>query len=297
MTRIVKLNPFISKRVWGGDFLKKVKNLDIDGPVGETWEVSTLEEGSSYIGDKPLREVCDINYLVKFINTTKNLSIQVHPDKEYCEKNNASFTKNECWIVLNSEPGAGIYLGLKSGITKKEFFNAAENSLALDKFLNFYPVNLGDFIFVPAGSIHAIGGGVTLVEIQNKSGVTFRVWDWNRLGLDGKPRELHIEEAKEVVNFNFEFNSNLKKYFKKNLFKTSGVSTLFQNFGIHIQLFNLEAGKKIELNLKEKDSIIILKGKIKGDIELDKFTSSLTISRGLYQIESLLDTSFLVVSE
>ena len=108
----------------------------------------------------------------------------------------------------------------------------------MQNYLNYIPVKPGDFMVIPAGSIHAIGKGVTLCEIQQKSGVTYRVWDWNRAGLDGKPRELHIKEAKEVTNFNEDFNQNLISTIKTKLFEKSQIINLYEHNDFKVQLFS-----------------------------------------------------------
>ena len=303
MSKIVKATPFLSHKIWGGSFLSQTKNIDSSKeeqfePLGETWEISSLEQASSLIGEMKLSELCDLKYLVKFIDTNANLSIQVHPDDEYAKKHENSLGKTECWLILKSSEGSGIYLGLKSGVTKKEYFNAIEMGVAVEKFLNFYPVESGDFFYVPAGAIHAIGAGVVLCEIQQSSGITYRVWDWNRLDEKGQGRELHISKAKDTINFDEVFNKRLTKYFQKNLLTESGIRSLVKHKDFKVELYNFSSRDKIELNLFEKSSFIVLDGELSVDsLKLNAYSSAFVLNAGKFEIELLSDkVSFLTVN-
>ncbi|MBD65257.1 MAG: hypothetical protein CME62_08620 [Halobacteriovoraceae bacterium] len=295
MAKIVKLTPYVSETVWGGDKLKQIKNLDATNPVGETWEVASLGEKSSCINNIKLSELVDLSYLVKFIDTTKNLSIQVHPDDEMAAELENSKGKTECWYIMGAEEGAGIYLGFKPNITRKEFFTAVENGLAVDKYLNFIPVARGDFFVVPGGSIHAIGSGITLCEVQQASGITYRVWDWNRMGLDGEPRELHIDKAKQVTNFEEAHNQKLQEF--KNLQVESGIFKLIEHADFKVQFFGQIMPKNLSLNLKAKDSLIVLDGELEGDIKLSSFESAIVMEAGTLEFKINKTSTFMVVSE
>lgn len=295
MGKIVKLNPFISEKVWGGSRLKEIKNIDTDKPIGESWDVSTLKNGSSKISSNDLSEICELDYLVKFIDTSDNLSIQVHPDDEYANKFENSSGKTECWIITHALDGAGVYLGLKKNITKKEFFTAVKNGLDISLYLNFIPVTRGDFFYIPAGAIHAIGSGVTLCEVQQASGITYRVWDWNRLGMDGSPRELHVDKAKDVINFTDEFNDSLIAKIKKGLLDHVGITNVVEHKDFKVQLFSNMTQKDIEINLEAKSSIVVLEGAISGDIDLDIFECGFVIEKGLLSLEVEYRSSFLVI--
>lgn len=286
-------------RKFGGTFLSQIKNIESGAtPVGETWEISTLKDSSSFLGSHALSELCELNYLVKFIDTSANLSVQVHPDDEYARVHENSSGKTECWIILESAADSGVYLGLKNGVTKKEFFTALESGIKIDKFLNFYPVKKGDFFYVPAGAIHAIGSGVVLCEVQQSSGITYRVWDWNRVGVDGEPRELHVEKAKETINFSPQFNEKLQSTIRRNLLEQSQVLPLAKHDDFQVVLFSYVNKKDIELKLDERSSIIVLEGTLDfGDIELDAFESGFVLEPGNFNISLLKErVSFLVVS-
>lgn len=268
MDMILKQIPHLVSTVWGGEKLKKYKLKEgdsFDGPLGETWEVSTLENGLSYCeSGRSLNddlEGKELTYLIKFIDTAQNLSIQVHPDNEYAHIHEDALGKDECWYILDAADDAGIYLGLKDGVTKDRLQSAIENNEEVNELLNFHNVKTGDFFNIPAGSIHAIGSDVTLVEVQQNSGVTYRVWDWNRLGLDGKPRELHVKKAMDVINFN-EDKNQLESFQYKSL-EESGLLTSNKYFNARLKV--LKAGEESVLSLNGISSVVVLSGECEID--------------------------------
>jgi len=282
---IKKLTPHLTYKVWGGEKLSRLKNIETSEPLGETWEVSTHSDGSSILGDLKLKDICNLSYLVKFIDTSDNLSIQVHPDTQYARENENSLGKEECWLILAAEKGAGVYCGFKPGVTRKEFLTAVSNKLNVDRYLEFYPVKKGDFFYIPAGTIHAIGKDVTLCEVQQNSGITYRVWDWNRVGMNGLERELHIEKASDVIRFDDQFNQKLKSHFKQNLFNENGITNLFEHRDFKVQLLKFDANHKFELRLKPKDSIILIHGEFMGDIDMKAFESAIVLEEGLFSFQ------------
>lgn len=294
---IKKLNPSPSFKIWGGQNLSKIKNLHGKLPLGETWEISTHNEGSSFLEGTLLSDLSDLSYLFKYIDTSDNLSIQVHPDDEYAAAHENQRGKTECWIILNANPGSGIYLGLKKGTTKKEFKTAIENGLMMDKFLNFCEVKPGDFFYVPAGSIHAIGKNVTLAEVQQSSGVTYRVWDWNRVEANGLPRQLHIDKALDVINFEEEFNQKLLKT-SKNIFQKSGVQKVVDHPEFKADVLSLRAGESKEVKLVEKEGLSLLTGTCLIDGEdYQCFDSGITIKAGLFKIVAKKDSQVILIRE
>ncbi len=139
--------------------------------------------------------------LIKFIDAENNLSVQVHPSDDYALKHENSFGKTETWRIVEAKEGAGIYLGFKRAVTKEEYERAIkENSLT--ELLNFYEVKAGESYFIPSGTLHAIGKGCLICEIQQNSNLTYRVYDYGRTDKNGNPRELHIEKAMKVTNLN-----------------------------------------------------------------------------------------------
>lgn len=299
MSKLLKLKPFISTKIWGGERLKSLKNLKAaPEKIGETWEVSTLEEGPSLVGETPLNKFCDLSYLVKFIDTNDHLSVQVHPGDEYARKYENSSGKTECWLILDSQEDCGIYLGFKKGVTKKEFFNAVKANLPVNHFLNFIPVKRGDFFKVPAGTVHAIGKGVTLCEVQQSSGITYRVWDWGRVDANGVGRELHVEKASDVLDFSEKFNDRLMLEMKRGLLDQVGISTLIEHESFNVQLFSQVLQKDMVLNLSEKDSLIVLDGELSfSNFKLNAFEAAIMPEAEEVEFKASSQACFILVSE
>ena len=212
--RIEKLLPACKSIIWGGDRLKrdygKVTEAD---PLAECWELSLHSAGESTLLDgTPLSKAATeadfgenckgfpfFPVLVKLIDANAKLSVQVHPADEYALKHENSLGKTEMWYIADADEGAGIYLGFKQDITAEEFEKAIREQTLTD-YLQFIPVKKGECYFIPAGTIHAICEGCLICEIQQNSNITYRVYDYGRVGADGKPRELHVEKALDVTN-------------------------------------------------------------------------------------------------
>lgn len=221
---ILKLVAPHKEYLWGGDKLKKYYNKDVDSDtIAETWELSCHKDGHSIIENgtykgktlkdyleaeqnKPLGTHCerfeDFPILIKFIDAKEPLSVQVHPNDKYALKNENQYGKTEMWYVLDCEPNAFLYYGFKNEISEETFQEAIETG-TLEDCLNKVEVKKGDVFFIEARTIHAIGSGITIAEIQQNSNVTYRVYDYNRVDANGKQRELHIDKAKEVTALNF----------------------------------------------------------------------------------------------
>jgi mannose-6-phosphate isomerase len=191
------LKPFFVKKPWGGDFIAQHYALPPE-KIGEALILSTLKNQESTVAGQPLSHVLktELPYMVKIIDADEPLSIQVHPDDNWARELEDSRGKSECWLILKAREGAGVYLGLKPGVTESNLKDAIKNNKAVDELMIFHPVKAGDFISVPSGTIHAIGPGVTILEVQQCSGITYRLWDWGRTD-----RELHIEKGLKVSNF------------------------------------------------------------------------------------------------
>jgi mannose-6-phosphate isomerase len=291
-----KLEPTFTYKIWGGTKLSEIKNHKSDIPLGETWEISTHADGPSLIGSGPLNKICELSYLVKFIDTSDNLSVQVHPGDEYAKEHENEMGKTECWIILDSVAGAGIYLGFKDGITRKEFKTAIENNLNVQNYLNFFPTKPGDYFYVPFGAVHAIGSGVTLCEVQQSSGITYRVWDWNRVDDKGVSRELHVDKAMDVLNFSNEFNKKLKKL--KNIFENSGLQKVVEHPDFKADILTLEKGQSKELNLSEKEGLAILVGQLDIDgNQYNSFDCAITLKSSLSKITAKEKSIILLVRE
>lgn len=296
---ISKLNPAISRRIWGGKKLNDLKGIPVDtslDPIGETWEVSTHPEGISTLSNnQKLSELVELNFLVKFLDTSDVLSVQVHPNNEYSLKNENQKGKCECWLILETEKEAGIYLGFKKGVTQATLKEALIKNKNINDLLNYYPVNVGDFFLVPPGTIHSIGRGVTLVEVQQSSGVTYRVWDWNRLDQNGNPRKLHVKEAFDVLEFD-ETKNDLKYFqFKKDLLlnELEGHSLIVEEY-FKVKLYVQNKNKKLKINLDQNKSyaLIILAGQLNWGPAYQSFFINKETE---IKIETLENSSFILV--
>ncbi len=215
----IRLKPAFKDYLWGGRRLveefNKACDLDI---VAESWELSTHKDGSSIIcggefdgmsfrdfvekyGSEVLgkRALAFDNFpiLIKFIDAKDNLSVQVHPDDAYALENEGEYGKTEMWYILACDEGASLYYGFRRELTKDELVQRIENNTLLE-VLNKVPVKKGDVFFIEAGTVHAIGAGTVICEIQQNSNTTYRVYDYDRRDKNGNPRELHIEKAVEV---------------------------------------------------------------------------------------------------
>ena len=208
------LEPHYLQKPWGG---RRVESLlgwklptgerAVSGPIGEAWVACDRVEASSVIRNGPLagKSLTDVldgeryPLLLKVLDATERLSLQVHPDREAAARLGAE-AKTECWFVLHAEPGASIVRGLEMGKGRHDLEKAI-GSGEMDGVLNEVPVSAGDVIFVPAGTIHSIGAGILLVELQENSDTTLRLYDWGRLGLDGEPRTLQIDDALAAAYF------------------------------------------------------------------------------------------------
>ena len=217
--KIEKLTPAFKDYLWGGTKLRDVygKNCDYD-KVAESWELSTHSAGQSVItsgeydgltlneyiekcGKAILGTNCekfsDFPVLIKFIDAKEPLSVQVHPSDEYALRVEGEYGKTEMWYVVASDPGASLYFGVNQELTKEEFKAHIENNTLTD-VLYKADVKPGDVFFIETGTIHAIGAGILICEIQQNSNTTYRVYDYGRRGADGKLRELHVEKAIDV---------------------------------------------------------------------------------------------------
>ena len=222
--------PILKKIIWGGSDICPFKGITpVQEGIGESWELShvegnysvvdngalegkTLDElirtyGKQLLGEKVVEQFGSIfPLLIKFIDARDNLSIQVHPDNEYALRVEKEYGKTEMWYIIKAKPGAKLYsgAGLYSGFSKKinadEYVKRVEDNTIMD-VLQRYEVNPGDVFFLPAGRVHAIGAGCFIAEIQQTSNITYRIYDYDRKGPDGKGRELHTELAKDAIDY------------------------------------------------------------------------------------------------
>lgn len=198
--KTMNVQPFFVEKPWGGNFISEMFKLPLERMIGEAILVSTLPSLENTVGDgKKLSEALGnrLPYVIKLIDANENLSVQVHPNDYHAGILENSSGKTECWLISDTQVGAGVYYGLKNNVSLDQFFSYVAQGKDVSSLLNFVPVKKNDFIIVPAGTIHAIGAGVRLVEFQQCSGITYRIWDWGREG-----RELHIDRASKVCNEN-----------------------------------------------------------------------------------------------
>ncbi len=236
----LKFKSRIKERIWGGSaILQKRKSactrLPKDKLYGESWDLSSVKGDVSvatngflkgnnidelievYMGDL----VGEANFerygtlfplLIKYLDCNDRLSVQVHPDDELAEERHSSYGKTEAWYVADCKPGAAIYLGFKNlDITREEYIAAVAES-RLEELLNRIEVKPGDLFFIPAGTVHALGAGIEVVEVQQTSDITYRIYDWDRVDAEGKSRELHTALAVDAINFEADADLLYKPY-------------------------------------------------------------------------------------
>lgn len=215
--------PELKQRVWGGRALEQFGLALPDGPIGEGWMIADHSNGTAKVANGELAgmglDEVRARYgaslfgakggslqngrfplLVKLLDCNDDLSVQVHPDDDYSELPEGEPGKTEMWYVLDAKPGATIIYGLKPGIDRESFAQAIADNRIMD-CLQEVEVEAGDSFYIPAGTVHALRAGVLVAEIQQNSDTTYRLYDYDRLGLDGKPRELHIEHSLNVTAY------------------------------------------------------------------------------------------------
>ncbi|MCR5066469.1 MAG: class I mannose-6-phosphate isomerase [Erysipelotrichaceae bacterium] len=212
--RMIRLRPALKEFLWGGTRLKEEfgKNCQLDN-VAESWELSVHPSGQSTVVEngEVLSEYLDahpgylgrgkssLDILIKFIDARDNLSLQVHPDEKYANEHENQHGKTEMWYIIDAAEDAGIIYGMKDQLTGEQFRQAIEDNTIL-QHVNFIPVRKGDYCLIEAGTLHAIGRGCLIAEIQQSSDVTYRVYDYDRRDKNGNPRQLHIDKACDVTN-------------------------------------------------------------------------------------------------
>jgi len=221
----IRFRPVYQTRVWGGRRLEEEFGRELpddSSPFGESWEISDREEADCEVASGALRgktlhelwadpalrgavfgaqapEAERFPLLCKVLDARDRLSLQVHPPAGVAERLGGE-PKTEVWYIAHAEPGAKLYVGLRNGVTAESFREAIERGEA-EACVHAIRVKEGDHLFIPSGRLHAIGAGLVIYEIQQNSDTTYRVYDWNRVGMDGKPRELHVEESLMCIDF------------------------------------------------------------------------------------------------
>ena len=245
MKHVYELIPPLKEYIWAGSNLKKYKKTDLD-KISESRELSFLDnDESKLIYDNKEVNITEFiksdqinkyinpkiqNLLIKLIDSAQSLSIQVHPSDEYALKYENSLGKTEMWIILDAKEGSYINLGFNQDVKKEEFPELIKDDSILS-YLNKIYVKPGDIYLIKPGTIHAIGEGITLLEIQESSKLTYRVYDFNRIDKNGNKRELHVSKAMDVLNFSkLDIqNLNKKEVIKTNYFEVYKGKNLNEN--------------------------------------------------------------------
>ncbi len=271
---IIKFRPILKQVLWGGNKIIPFKQLDVDmEQVGESWEVSGVKDNESIVANgqyegMKLNDLVALlkgdlvgkeNYerfgnefplLIKFIDASKQLSIQVHPNDEQAKAKGLKRGKTEMWYVMESAPDATLLSGLKRTITPAEYKAMVENDTITDALCE-YRVGEGDVFYLPAGRIHSIGAGTFLAEIQETSDVTYRIYDFKRKDKDGNYRQLHTEAAAECIDYSVENDYRTKYEARKN----EGVE-LAQCPHFTTSVYDLD--EPMLLDYSELDSFVVL---------------------------------------
>ncbi|MDR0267362.1 type I phosphomannose isomerase catalytic subunit [Paenibacillus sp.] len=268
----LQFQPEFKERVWGGRALEQFGLTPPEGHIGEGWMIADHPNGTTSVvngelagkGLDQIREELGKEWfgskgfsekngrfplLIKLLDCNDNLSVQVHPTDDYEGLPKGELGKTEMWYVLDAKPGAKIIYGLNGGVTRESMKAALENGSVMDT-LREVPVEAGDTFYIPAGTVHALCAGVVVAEIQQNSDTTYRIYDYNRPGLDGKPRELHIEDSLNVTAF-----------------EGSGATTMKTD--------GLAAGEWLEL--AKSPYFIVEKGIVEGSWDLKTTPESFTI--------------------
>ena len=259
--------------IWGGHQLRPYKGLEpSDEPIGESWEVSAVPSSTSIISNgiwkgKDLISVIHeqpvailgkavneryhgkLPLLVKFIDAKRDLSIQVHPNDEMAIREHGKMGKSEMWYIIKADEGAHLYAGFRQEINSDEYQRRVADGTIIDVLAD-HQVKAGDVFYLPAGRVHAICGGIMLAEVQQSSDVTYRIYDYNRPGMDGKPRELHTELAAKALDFHVE--ENYRTEYNDNANKATQIIDT-PNFDVRI----MELSKPFHRNLSKYDSFVI----------------------------------------
>lgn len=278
----LKFRPIFKERVWGGRNLERLyqKKLPEKTLVGESWEVTDRPEGISEIENGPLagktlrwlmenhREALlgpakesteRFPLLIKILDAQETLSLQVHPPVKVAAQLGGE-AKTEMWYIADATPDADLYVGLKKGVTRQTFESAiAAGTVA--ECVHRIPVKAGDVMFLPSGRLHAIGAGNVIFEIQQNSDTTYRVFDWNRMGIDGKPRDLHVSQSLASIDF-LDFEPRLigSKYSRNPVMK---VRYLVDNDLFRVDATIVKRGQRFYLRSPCVQILGVLRGELK----------------------------------
>jgi mannose-6-phosphate isomerase len=264
--------PIYQERVWGGRALEETlgRVLPSHGPFGESWEMVDRPEAQSVVADGACKSVSlselwlrhrepvfgrrapdggRFPLLAKILDARETLSVQVHPPETVASRLRGE-PKTEMWYVMAAQPHACIYAGFRPGVMRRQFEEALDSG-RVEALLHRIPVKQGDAIFIPSGRCHAIGGGCLIAEIQQNSDTTYRVFDWNRVGVDGRPRQLHVRESLESIDFTD---------YEPGLISPAG-ARLVESQWFAVDCFEIPAGRGIVL--EDAGFVMVLEGQVR----------------------------------
>lgn len=307
----LKFKPILKSIIWGGEEISKFKNLETKkSGIGESWEISAVEENvsvienghlagtpldvainkakGSLVGRKVYNKFGDkFPLLIKFIDAQDDLSIQVHPDDKLAKQRHNSFGKTEMWYVVKANPKAFIFSGFKEKISPEQYVKKVANNTFTDTLDKHY-VKEGDVYFIPAGRVHAIGSGCFVAEIQQTSNITYRIYDYNRRDASGNSRDLHTELAKDAIDYTV-YDSHKTDY--KSIYNKENELISCEYFTTNL----LELDKSFKQDISDIDSFIVYIC-LEGSCELeDNKQNKTTLTQG----ETILipaDTSQVIIS-
>ena len=289
----MKFQPILKEKVWGGNKLSDLFGKRHLKNTGESWELSGVEDNISIVdngmlkgkslhqlitfykaellGDKVYKSFGNtFPLLFKFIDANQDLSVQLHPDDKLAKSRHNSFGKTEMWYIMQAEKEARLILGFNKEISGDEYLKAlSENKIT--EILHSEYVEAGDSFFIAPGTVHAIGAGIVLAEIQQTSDITYRIYDWDRPGMDGEPRELHTELAFEAISFK---RSNAKLLSSNNAKEAVQMCST-----AYFEANKIVLSKSLERDLRSIDSFVVYMC-VDGDLTIDMDTFSETIKKG-----------------
>lgn len=309
MKEILTFDPILVHLIWGGDRIARYKGMAPQGnDVGESWELSAVkgresvvnrgslkgrtlnslieEYGDDIMGPRLMaRYDKEFPLLIKFIDSKRDLSIQVHPDDETGKRLEHKRGKTEMWYSIAPEEGAYLYAGFKGEETPESFRRQIEDSTIVEALRKYY-TKPGDVFYLPAGCVHAIGTGNFVAEIQESSDVTYRIFDYNRLGADGKPRELHVAKAIEAVKFD-----NSDESIPRNVEAAPGKEAdLVHCHYFNTDLLNVDGEMKLPLQRRDSFSVfMVISGEVTfngadGDTVVARQGTTLLVPRSLPEV-------------
>ena len=296
MVRIYKLTAALKDNIWGGNKLREYGKESDKDRIAESWELSFTAGGEAKIEDgremtaafprETWGTACEkfhaFPVLTKFIDAREKLSVQVHPSDEYALANEGQFGKTEMWYVVDAEEGAGLYMGLERECDKDEFARAVADG-TVEELLSFKTVKPGDVYFIPSGTIHAIGAGVVIFEIQQNSTLTYRLYDYMRRDKEGNLRELHVDKAMKV---------SLLEPYKEAKFDTDDESVIGKCEYFETRKYSLNFTKQ-SLNVENNSYLSVTCVKGEGTIDGEKIslgdTFFIPAGEGEVTVEGKLD--------